>query len=201
MRAKKIDPPRAKAGTSKESAEARVAMFVEAYLVNGENGSEAAKAAGYSPKSAAQQASRLLTDAKVQARISARRGSLIKKFELTTERVMRNLAQVLYFDPRKLYREDGSLKPIHELDDDTAQAISGFEVLEDFQGRGEERELSSLTKKVKWLDKNTARDQAMKHLGEYEADNRQRNPIREMNDDALERFVQRKAKEAGVSLH
>jgi hypothetical protein len=32
--------------------------------------------------------------------------------------------------PRKLYREDCSLKPVTELDDDAAMALAGFEVVE-----------------------------------------------------------------------
>ena len=45
----------------------RQKRFVLEYLRNGGNGQEAAIAAGYSPKSAASQASRLLTDDKVLA--------------------------------------------------------------------------------------------------------------------------------------
>ena len=102
---------------------------------------------------------------------------MLSKLELTTESVLRSLAQAVHFDPRKLYDEHGNLKPITELDDDTAMALSGVEVMEEFAGRGEKRELMGYTKKVKWLDKNAARDQAMKHLGMFREDNNQHNPL------------------------
>jgi phage terminase small subunit len=165
--------PIRKAGSSKDSAEMRRILFVEAFMSSDENVTAAALAAGFSPKSAASQGSRLLKHVKTQTLLNKRRAELVAKFQLTTEAVLKNLAQALYFDPRKMFREDGSLKAIHELDDDTAQALAGFEVTEEFSGRGEARGLSGYTKKVKWLDKNSARDQAMKHFGQYMKDNKQ----------------------------
>ena len=76
-----------------------------------------------------------------------------------------------------------------------------MEVTEEWTGTGESRVQTGVTKKYKLADKNAALEKAMKHLGEYEADNRQRNPIQEMSEDALSRFIERKAKEAGVRLH
>jgi len=114
---------------------------------------------------------------------------VLSKLELTTESVLRSLAQAVHFDPRKLYDEHGNLKPITELDDDTAMALSGVEVMEEFAGRGEKRELVGYTKKVKWLDKNAARDQAMKHLGMFREDNNQRNPLSDLPRDMIKDLV------------
>ena len=114
---------------------------------------------------------------------------MLSKLELTTESVLKSLAQAVHFDPRRLYNADGSLKPIHELDEDTAMALSGFEVLEEFAGRGDQREAIGVTKKVKWLDKNAARDQAMKHLGLFEKDNSQANPLGDVPREALKALV------------
>jgi len=169
--------PRTKAGTGKDAAARRRHLFVEAYIANGGNATEAAKTAGYSAKTAGQQGHMLLKDVEVSRALADRQQKLAAKFEITTEAVLRNLAQAIHFDPRKLVNEDGSAKAIQELDDDTAMALSGFEVTEEFIGRGEDRELSGYTKKFKWLDKNTARDQAMKHLGMFREDNDQRNPL------------------------
>lgn len=99
--------------------------------------------------------------------MASRQAETLEKFRLTADHFYRSLAQALQFDPRKLYREDGSLKDITELDDDTAAALAGFEVAEEFQGRGDDRESVGYTKKVKWLDKNTARDQLGKALRLY----------------------------------
>lgn len=194
--AKKSPPARPKAGTSKEAAAQRKRLFVEAYIANGGNATEAAKAAGYSAKTAGQQGHALLKEPEVSAAVAAKQQKLAVKFELTTEAVLRNLAQAVFFDPRKLYREDGSLKPIQELDDDTAQALAGFEVVEMAGGAaigGEEgiQHVPMYTKKVKWLDKNAAREQAMKHLGQYREDNDQRNPLAGLPRETLQALVER----------
>jgi phage terminase small subunit len=147
----------------------RVHRFVEAYLSNGNNATRAAVAAGLSAKTATSTGGRMLRSVRVRTLLDVRRADLAKKYELTTENVMRSMAQALHFDPRKLYNEDGSLKRVIDLDDDTAMALQAVEVTEqmasEISGAGEVVPVQVLTKKVKWLDKNTARDQAAKVLG------------------------------------
>jgi hypothetical protein len=41
----------------------------------------------------------------------------------------------------------------------------------------------------------------MKHLGMFEADNMQKRPLADMDADALDRLIARKARELGVTLH
>jgi phage terminase small subunit len=89
------------------------------------------------------------------------------------EETERQLASVLRSDPRKLYRPDGSMIPIHELDAETAAAIASIEVREEFEGHGENRRLVGYTRKVKFWDKNAALEKAMRHQGLFEKDNRQ----------------------------
>jgi len=186
---KKPAAKKVKASSSQAAAESRRTLFIEAYLANGGNATNAAKAAGFSEKSAHQQGCALLKHPKVIHRLDERRKELAQKYELTTENVIKSLAQAVYFDPRKLYDENGNLKPITELDDDTAQALSGFEVMEE-KGSGEDRgKVIGFTKKVKWLDKNVAREQAMKHLGLYEQDNKQRNPLENLPRDVIQAIV------------
>lgn len=160
-------------GQTKESAAQRIALFIEAYLSNGGNATQAAITAGYSAKTAAQQASRLLRNVQVRTALDARRGTVMESAKLTTEAVLNQLRQTLFFDPRKLVREDGSPKSLHELDDDTAQALTGLEIEEIYDGTGKDRVYVGNLKKFKWLDKNVARDQANKILGAYEKDNLQ----------------------------
>lgn len=155
---------------------ARRHNFAAAYLANGGNATQAAIACGLSAKTAYSTGQRMLKHDEVATRIKEQQSQLSAKFDLRAEDVIRSLAQAIHFDPRKLYRPDGSLKPVHELDDDTAIALSGFEVTEEFSGRGEQRTSTGFTHKVKWLDKNVAREQAIKHLGLYERDNAQTQP-------------------------
>lgn len=178
---------RKKAGSAKEGAALRYKTFAEAYLANGGNASQAALTAGYAPHSAGVTGCKLLKQPKILEIISSRQKALAQKYELTTESVIKSLAQAVHFDPRKLYREDGSLKPIVELDDDTAAALAGFEVSEDKA----EGMVVGYTKKVKWLDKNTAREQAMKHLGLYLEDNKQKSPIEGLSLETLKLIAEK----------
>lgn len=127
-----------------------------------------------SAKTINEAASRLRRNSKVAARIEELCAPALAKSALSVERTLQEVARVAYFDPRKLYREDGQLKRPDEWDDDTAAAVGSIEVLEEFTGKGAERELSGYTKKLKIWDKNAALDKAMKHLGLYEKDNSQR---------------------------
>ncbi len=146
-----------KAGTSKQSAVRRRGLFVEAYLANGQNATQAAVAAGYSEKTAHAAGSRLFRDVEVARAIATRAEEAADKAEMTTDSVLRRVTQIASFDRRKLYRADGTALPVHELDENTAAAISheGSHGLVPF-------------------DKLKALDMSMRHLGLFERDNAQR---------------------------
>src|SRR5690606_634276 len=74
------------------------------------------------------------------------------------------LARLAFFDPRRLFNAHGAPIPISELDDDTAAAIAGIEVLEEYEGTGKDRKFIGYTKKYRIVDKNTAITNAMRHL-------------------------------------
>jgi len=119
------------------------------------------------PETIQAHASRLMADAKVSARVKALRGMIADRLAISNERVLREIARLALFDPRSLFREDGTPKPINELDDDTAAAIAGLDVLEEFEGSGKDRVFIGYTKKYKIADKNAALEKLAKHLGLY----------------------------------
>lgn len=160
------------AGSSKSSAKARKALFVDAYLANGGNATQAAITAGYSPKTAKAQGSRLLTNVDIREAIAKRTQAVAEKVGLSVERTLQELARLAYSDPRRFYKKDGSLKSIHELDDDAAATIASVEVDE----IGVEGVVIGRTKKLKQWDKNAALEKAMKYHGLYEKDNEQKPP-------------------------
>lgn len=171
MVAKKKPP--VKAGTSKVSAEDRRLAFVEAYLSNGRNATDAAIQAGYSKGGAQKQGYRMSKDPLILSMIDQRRTFIAQANELSTNEIMADMARALRFDPRKLYRQDGTLKPIHELDDDTALCLTGIEVVAMPSPDGD-GDTPLFVKKIKWESKATARDQALKVFGMYEKDNKQK---------------------------
>lgn len=155
-----------KAGTSPAEARLRRESFVRHYMSNGRNGTQAAIAAGWNPKSAGVIASNLLKEVNVQAHLNALTTEYEKISGLDAQRTLREVARLAYFNPKKTRREDGSLIPMHELDDDTAAAIAGEEITEAGDG--------TVTTKIKYADKRGALDMAMKFHGHYEKDNQQK---------------------------
>ncbi len=67
--------------------------FVQEYLVD-LNATQSAVRAGYSPKTAEQQGSRLLGNAKVAAAVAAGRKRLAAKLDLTAEKVLADIERI-----------------------------------------------------------------------------------------------------------
>lgn len=171
----------AKTGARVDGLLPKQAKFVAEYLISG-NATQAAIHAGYSPKTAYKIGAENLQKPQIasllsqkQSEIAARQDERLDAMELTKERIAREIARVAFFDPRKMFRADGRPKEITELDDDTAAAIVGIDVLEEWDGVGEKRVLRGYVKKYKVANKNVAHDQAAKILGMYEKDNAQPN--------------------------
>ena len=72
-----------------------------------------------------EKASILLKHCKVQARIKELRSPIFKKLEVSQTKTLKRLMQGQEFDIRKMYKKDGTLKKLHNIDDDTAKAIVG----------------------------------------------------------------------------
>lgn len=190
--AKKKAPGTKKAGTSKDAARQRKLLFVEGFFVNNENITKAAVYAGFSKKTAAQQGSRLLKDVETQQLIRERRASLVQVMGLSTERTLQEVARLAYFDPRKLFDETGRPKPLHELDDDTAAAIAGLEVVDKYEKpvAGAQGGNVATVLKYKLANKAGALEIAMRHLGLYEKDNKQRSLLEGADRETLKAIAE-----------
>jgi len=101
------------------------AAFVREYLLCG-NATQAALAAGYSPKTARvigqenlQKPAIASLLAENQTVIAARQDERLAEMELTKEKVAREIARISFFDPRKMFAPDGRPLAITELDSDT----------------------------------------------------------------------------------
>ncbi|KAA6441447.1 terminase small subunit [Dyadobacter flavalbus] len=138
--------------------------FCDEYLVC-ENGKEAAILAGYSAKTAAVQASQMLSEVKVQEYLKEHKYKLDKKLEnkylISKERILEQYAKIAFSDIRGYYDEDGLLKSISALDEDQAVALAGVETFEVNTGGVPIGE----TKKVKIYDKIRALDSISKVMG------------------------------------
>jgi phage terminase small subunit len=117
--------------------------------------------AGYSPKYANAEGYKVLGKLGIQERIAEIRAQSANNEGITLDQILAEYAKLAFFDIRKLYNEAGNLIPIHELDDATAGAIGGVEVLT--IGTGDNQ--VGTTTKVKVWEKRAALDSLCKVLG------------------------------------
>ncbi len=182
---------RVKAGTSVANAEAMRRQFVEAYLTNGGNATQAAITAGYSAKSARRIGTRLSTDVHIKAEIETRRAIELAQAQaktgVTIEETLRELRGLVHSDLRKCFdAKTGALLPPHLWPDEVARAVSKVKVVEMAggmqvdMGNGTMQHVPMYTKEVALWDKNAAIEKAMKHLGLFEEDNKQK-PVAGVN--------------------
>lgn len=147
---------------------AKQRTFAAEYLID-MNATQAAVRAGYSKKNADKIGSQLLGKTRVSAEIAAQMKAREQRTHITQDRVLRELARIAFFDLRKLYRADGSMKAMHELDDEAAAVLAGVDVVEAVEKEsGDDGNIKCTpvyTKKAKIPDKVAALALAMKHLG------------------------------------
>lgn len=180
---------------------AREVAFAEAYLSNNMRGDLAAIAAGYAPTHAKRRAVAMLARPGVQKLIRDRQDELSKAHRLTTDSVMAELSKIVHADPRKLFDDKGALLPIRQWPDDMAGAVASIEVDELFEGKGKGRKFIGYTKKIKLWDKNSGIEKAMKHLGLFAEDNKQRmGALANLPRDVLQAIVERLQGAGGGNL-
>lgn len=144
----------------------RETTFVLEYLVSLDP-KDAAIKAGYSPSIAASKAYQWVSNGKAKPHvfdaIEKARQKMAEKLGITREQCIAQYGRLGFSDPRKLFDAYGQLKPISELDDDTAAAVQGFEVELRYVDGSDAPPVSVL--KVKWADRKAALDSLMKAQG------------------------------------
>lgn len=141
-------------------------VFIAAYLVN-LNATQAYFKAhpdcAYS--TASTEGCRLLGKPNVKAQIDAELERRKKQYEISADNVLKELARIAFFDPARVLNDDGSVKRLDEMDEDTRRVVASVEVEELFEGRGEDREQIGYTRKLKYWPKADALKAFMQHLG------------------------------------
>ena len=137
----------------------RQQMFVSEYVMSN-NAHDAVRRAGYSGNETRVQASRLLTNADVQAAIAVRRRQLAKSTDITPEKVLIEFGRLAFSDIRDYLQWDEhgvTLVPSCDLTDDQARAI--IEISETTTPKG------TKTVRFKLSSKQSALEQAAKLMG------------------------------------
>lgn len=132
--------------------------FIDEYLID-LNATQAAIRAGYSEETSGAIGNENLQKPKIKDVIKQRLIERQKRTEITQDRVINEIAKLAFFDSRKLFNSDGSPIPIQELDDSTAGAIVGIDVMSIND--------NATIIKYKIADKNNSLDKLMKHMGCY----------------------------------
>ena len=148
---------------------------------------EAYKQAGYScdkmtDKSIDELACKLDKNTKIASRLDELKNEFKERNFVSVERTLQEYGRLGYFDPRKLFNNDGSPKGIHELDDDTAAVLAGLEVMEIYEGKGENKEFVGYLRKYKLADKKGALDSIARHLGMFDKDSLNVNIVKKLED-------------------
>ena len=95
------------------------------------NGTRAAQRAGYSKRTAAAAASRLLRNVNVLAVVEQQVDRHIRRADLRAEDVLRRIMQMAGGDIRRLVDDHGRLRPLQDLDADVEVLIAGMKITED----------------------------------------------------------------------
>lgn len=156
---------RRNAGLPPDKLTPKQERFAEEYLVD-LNATQAAIRAGYSERTAKYTGFELIRKPHVAAAIQAARQKISKKTQVTVERTVQELARIAFADLRKLFDESGNLRPIADLEDDTAAALAAIEVVATKAGE----DTTEHTHKVRAWDKPASLDKLMKWFGAYAPD-------------------------------
>lgn len=143
--------------------------FCNEYLID-LNATQAAIRSGYSELTARTIGSENLTKLDIQERISELQKEISERNKITIDECVSTLAKMARFDISDLYNEDGTLKPIHEIDKDarlSIESIESDEIIIDQKKIGNSNKIKTSNRRANIIE-------LMKHLGGYEKDNKQK---------------------------
>jgi phage terminase small subunit len=121
-------------------------------------------------------ASTMLKEDKYSVRVKQIRDELEDRNRITIDELVKDLANMIRFDPADMYTEVGELKAIHDMPKPVRQMISSLDVDEIYEGVGRDKIEIGQIKKIRLYNKLDAIEKLMKHLGAYEKDNNQKTP-------------------------
>lgn len=105
----------------------------------------------------------LMRNSNVRSAIEKRIDERSAKSENTQQRILDELKAIAFSDIRKIFTDKNDLKKIHDLDNETAAAVSSIDVEDSHVGKGK----FATTKKVKLHDKMRALQMLGKHHGMF----------------------------------
>lgn len=92
----------------------------------------------------------------IKAAYEERAAEIFAGTEVTRQMIIREFARIAFGNIKSLFNEAGQLRPLHELNDDEAALIAGFDVEALYDGVGRDRTRIGDVLKIKANDKNRA---------------------------------------------
>lgn len=127
------------------------------------NASRAYRRSGGPAKRADQAGYELLRRPEIADAVAVRMEEQNRDVKVEANELLRQLLAIVRADPRRLFRADGRLKPIHELDDETAASVASVEVVQENLTSGDG--VRETIHKYKLWSKVDALLMAMRHVG------------------------------------
>jgi len=124
--------------------------------------------------SVAQEACRLHANPDIASRIKELQREAYERNKITIDELIQNLAGMIRFDIASLYDDDGRLLPLKQIPLEARQMIQQLDSDEIYEFIDGKKESLGFTKKIRTYSKLDALEKAMKHLGGYEKDNKQK---------------------------
>lgn len=145
--------------------------FVDEYLID-LNATQAAIRAGYSPKTAQEQSSRLLSNVMVQAAIAERMKDRERRTEITQDKVLNELAKIGFADIRKALRWGSEVQIVNPETGETAISNGVELIASDLIDDSTAAAVSEISQtangiRIKLHDKRAALVDIGRHLGMF----------------------------------
>lgn len=128
------------------------------------NATQAAIRAGYSEKTARAIGSQNLTKLDIADRIAELKADRNEEIGVDAAYVLKRLVEIDQMDVLDIMTDDMSIKPVSEWPLSWRRYLSGFDLADMFEGRGEDREMVGILKKIKWPDKVKNLELLGKHI-------------------------------------
>lgn len=145
--------------------------FCQEYLID-LNATQAAKRAGYSERSANEIGCQNLAKLHIQTRISELKKERVKRTKITADKVLRELASVGFSNIQDFMNDDLTVRNIQILKRKHASAIASIKKTSFESESGVKTVIE-----FKLHDKIRALEDIAKHIGFFEADNKQKTDV------------------------
>lgn len=144
----------------------QMVRYCEERIKNPDDQTGCAIAAGYSAATAAQAASRLEADPRIQDRIAYLRQARSRRTKIDADYVLKRLVEIDQMDVLDILTDEGSLKPVSQWPKVWRTSLSAMDINRiRMAGADGQEDIESTMQKVKWPDKVKNLELIGKHVG------------------------------------